>query len=193
MDARVARTRDAVMNAAMELLVENGPQALTVDAVVARSGVAKSTVYRHWATRDALVADVFGECAPNLVEPAADLRFEAALRQLVLDVVATMADERWKKMVPALVLLKTEQHAIAELDDRLSAQQTGIIGDVLERGVAEGALRADVLDDPEMAITLLLGPLLMAGLVESVPVDDTLADRVLDQFLTAHRPATVEV
>lgn len=54
MDARVARTHAAVMQAATDLLVEGGPNAMTVDAVVARSGVAKSTVYRHWATRDDL-------------------------------------------------------------------------------------------------------------------------------------------
>ena len=73
MDARVARTRETVMQAAMELLVEGGPGGLTVDAVVARSGVAKSTVYRHWADRDALVADVFNVCAPQMVEPDPDL------------------------------------------------------------------------------------------------------------------------
>ena len=56
MDPRIARTQKAVIDAATDLLVEGGPAALTMDAVVARSGVAKSTLYRHWETRDALVA-----------------------------------------------------------------------------------------------------------------------------------------
>ena len=60
MDARIERTQNAVMAAAADLVVEQGPAGLTVDAVVARSGVAKSTVYRHWATRDELVAALRG-------------------------------------------------------------------------------------------------------------------------------------
>src|ERR1700712_5954041 len=83
MNTRVARTHAAVMDAAIELLLEGGPDALTVDGVVARSGVAKSTVYRHWATRDELVADVFEHLAPKLDPPDPSLEFEDALRALV--------------------------------------------------------------------------------------------------------------
>src|SRR4029077_11891972 len=43
---RIARTRERVIRSATDLLVEGGPWAVTVDAVVARSGVAKSTIYR---------------------------------------------------------------------------------------------------------------------------------------------------
>ena len=51
-DPRVARSRTAVLDAATHLLVTGGPAAVTVDAVVAESGVAKSTIYRHWRSRD---------------------------------------------------------------------------------------------------------------------------------------------
>jgi AcrR family transcriptional regulator len=187
MDARVARTRDAVMQAATELLVEQGPGALTVDAVVARSGVAKSTLYRHWADRDALVADVFDTCAPHLVEPPSDLAFEPALRQLVLSTLTYMTDERWKRLVPALLLLKTEKAAIAALDDKMNRDQADVIGQVLQRGIDEGILRPEVGDDLDMSVTLLVGPILMAGLLGKVAVDEVLADRAVDQFLAANR------
>src|SRR5690606_191899 len=48
LDARVARSRATVLRTATDLLVEGGPSAVTIDAIVARSGVAKSTIYRHW-------------------------------------------------------------------------------------------------------------------------------------------------
>lgn len=175
------------MQAAMDLLVEGGPQALTVDAVVARSGVAKSTVYRHWADRDALVADVFNVCAPQMVEPDVDLPFDAALRQLVDASIEFMTDERWRRLVPALLVLKSEKTAIAALEDQMNRDQADVVGNVLRRGVAEGALRSEVTDDLQLAITLLVGPILMAGLTEMVPIDQVLADRVVDQFLAANR------
>jgi AcrR family transcriptional regulator len=194
MDPRVAKSHAAVMQAATDLLVEGGPDALTVDAVVARSGVAKSTVYRHWATRADLVDDVFHSCAPELQGVDAAATFDEALRQLVDELLAIMSDPQWRRLVPALMLLKSQQGGIAELDDEMKAQQNKVVGDVLRRGVAEGVLRPDVLEDVDLTITLLAGPVLMAGLVDSVPLDGVLAERVIDQFLRAHQavetPAT---
>ena len=103
------------MQAATDLLVEGGPNAMTVDAVVARSGVAKSTVYRHWATRDDLVNDVFHHCAPLLDLPADDEPFEQALRTLACSLVDMLSDPSWKRLMPAIMLLsghKTPKQAM---------------------------------------------------------------------------------
>ena len=186
MDPRVAKSHAAVMQAATDLLVEGGPDALTVDAVVARSGVAKSTVYRHWRTRDDLVADVFSHCAPLLEAVDDEAPFEAALGAVAAQLTATMADPRWKKLVPALVLLKSQVGAIADLEGEMHHRQTEVIGDLMARGVKEGVLRPEVLDDVERTITLFVGPIVMAGLVDSVELDRRFADEVVAQFLRAH-------
>lgn len=187
MDPRVAKTHAAVMQAATDLLVEGGPDALTVDAVVARSGVAKTTVYRHWATRDDLVFDVINNCAPLLRAPEPDAPFEEALLALARQMVELLADPGWRRLAPALILLKAEQAEMAELDEAMKARQSRVVEEILERGVAEGVIRTDVLDDLDMAGTLLIGPIVMAGLVDTVPLDDELVHRTVDQFLAAHR------
>src|ERR1700683_5289033 len=56
-DGRVERSRDTVLSAAFELLSQSGVGGFSVDAVSRRSGVAKTTIYRHWPTREALVID----------------------------------------------------------------------------------------------------------------------------------------
>ena len=53
---RSARVRSAVLAATLEVLVETGYDGMTVDAVAARAGVHKTTVYRRWPTKAALVA-----------------------------------------------------------------------------------------------------------------------------------------
>jgi AcrR family transcriptional regulator len=58
---RSARAHAAVLDAARELLREGGLPAATVDAIAARSGVSKATIYRHWPTRLAIAAEAFGE------------------------------------------------------------------------------------------------------------------------------------
>src|SRR2546429_7561340 len=49
-DPRVVRTKAAVLDAATTLLAE-GASTFTIEAVSARSGVAKTTIYPHWAFR----------------------------------------------------------------------------------------------------------------------------------------------
>ena len=58
---RSARAHDAVLTATRELLREGGLPAATVDAIAARSGVSKATIYKHWPSRIAVAAEAFGE------------------------------------------------------------------------------------------------------------------------------------
>jgi AcrR family transcriptional regulator len=183
MDPRVARTHDAVMQAATDLLLEGGPAALTVDGVVARSGVAKSTVYRHWATRDALVLDVLSSCAPHLETIDESLDFADALRALVESFAAVLGDEHWARVMPSMLMLKNELDPLTDLDNDMKQEQAAVVTGVLQRGVDEGALPAAVLDDVDLSVTLLAGPVLMAGLTGMVPLDEVLVDRVIAQFM----------
>jgi AcrR family transcriptional regulator len=184
MDPRIARTHAAVMAAATQLLTEGGPDALTMDAVVARSGVAKSTLYRHWATRDDLVADVFNSCAPHVEAPGEDLDAGAALVEVMRQLAASLRDPNWRRLLPALLLLRLRHPEIADIESDLSEQQQGILAEVLARCVEEGLVDPAVLDDLGRSLTLLVGPLVMASLLGQVEVDDALAESCVEQFLT---------
>ena len=188
MDPRIAKTHAAVMTAATELLVEGGPEALTVDGVVARSGVAKSTVYRHWATRDDLVADVFDNCAPDVDEPDPSLPAAESLRALTHQLARSLSDPRWQRLLPALLLLKLQHEPVAGIQDDISNQQLEVGERLLRRCVDDGVLAGSVLDDIEGSLALLVGPLVLASLFETPSIDDAFVDRVADQFLIAQRP-----
>jgi AcrR family transcriptional regulator len=181
MDPRIARTHQAVMDAASALLMEGGPSAITMDAVVLRSGVAKSTMYRHWATRDELVADVFGYLVPKMTAPDPSLDFEHALRSLVEQMLRNMADPRFRKTVPALLLLKMHQREIAAVEERINDDQRIVFAEVFQRGVVAGRVPAD--SDTDLLITLLVGPLMMAMMMDTADLDGSLAERAITQFL----------
>ena len=68
-DPRVSRTRAAVVQSAADLLIERGVAAVTIEAVVQRSGVTRSTIYRHWPTRGDIVAAAFTHLMPPSHEP----------------------------------------------------------------------------------------------------------------------------
>jgi AcrR family transcriptional regulator len=183
-DGRIARTRSAVLRSATDLLVEGGPSAVTIDAIVARSGVAKSTIYRHWESRDEVLVDAIERCAPALFPPDAALGFEHAVRAVVDQAYAALNDPEWARIIPALLLLKAHQTEIADLEERIGRHQDETLDTMVALGVAEGRLPADA--DVQEIAAQLIGPLVFAHLKGRPRITKAYAGRVADAFLRAH-------
>ena len=66
---RSERSRTAIVSATRELLLDRGFDKLSIEAVAARAGVGKQTIYRWWPSRHALAADVILEDADNILRP----------------------------------------------------------------------------------------------------------------------------
>jgi AcrR family transcriptional regulator len=85
-DPRVERTRSLVLGATRDLLSEVGVDRTCIELVAERSGVARSTIYRHWDNKPELVMDALAHLkseepeAEPTGEPEADLR--AMVREL---------------------------------------------------------------------------------------------------------------
>ncbi len=183
-DARVARSRASVIRAATDLLVESGPSAVTMDAIVARSGVSKATIYRHWKSRDDVLMSVIEECAPVLEASDPALGFEAALRSLASQICRTLNDPEWARIVPSLMMLKIHHAGIADIEQRIEHRQDESVAAVMRLGVAEGQLAAD--EDLAEVAAQLIGPLLFARLTGRPALSEQFAQRVVDRFLRAH-------
>src|SRR5256886_6103189 len=103
-DPRAARSREAILAAAYDLLAREGPGAITHQRVAQQAGVGRATVYRHWASPEDLLRDVlFSAELPFFATPALPLRhwLHAELRQL--------ADELALPAVASLALALMEQ------------------------------------------------------------------------------------
>lgn len=183
LDPRVARSRAKMLDAATELLVESGPRSVTVDAVAERSGVAKSTLYRHWASRQDLLVGLFRSHQPELPELPAELGFEDALVVLVGSIENAMGDPNWRKVLPALLSMRSHMPEVAEIFDEDQAEHLLLFASVLERGVAEGRVPAGT--EPALLMNLLVGPLVLAGMTEKAPLDEVAA-YVIERFLASY-------
>src|SRR5215472_5222689 len=91
-DARVRHSKDVVMATTYKLLSEEGLAGVTVDAVARRSGVAKTTIYRHWPSREALLLDACARKGPRFDIPDAE-SFPGDLRALVERVVEQLLSD----------------------------------------------------------------------------------------------------
>lgn len=111
---RSEKSRTAIVTATRELLLERGFDGLTIEAVAARAGVGKQTIYRWWPTRPALVADVMLEDADKIlasVDHTDDL--SADLVRWVGRLVASLTTPRGSAMLRILTVAGMEHEDTA--------------------------------------------------------------------------------
>ena len=155
-DPRRARSRARVLESAVAILREEGQPGLTIEAVAARSGVAKTTIYRQFADREELHVSALQESAPLVPVPrTADLvadvtAFCAALNDKLQhsdfgSLFATAIDGAERSESLAAILAGVGAERRRALDDRLRA------------AVNDGELPADT--DLGMLNSQLVGPL----------------------------------
>ncbi len=169
-DPRVVRSRQAVLDAATELLLADGLEAVTVEAVLGRSRVARSTLYRHWPGRAELLVDVFR----RLVPPAGEAPPPGPLRQRLETVALGVAREfRDTESAPMIVNLLNAAHFDPDLSgfcDQFTREKRAPLVSVLAAARSAGELRDDVTDDD--VVTLLIGPMVMRTVVMREVVED---------------------
>lgn len=187
---RVARSREKILRAATDLLVEYGPRAVTVDAVSEASGVAKSTLYRHWPSRNDLLVDVVRSNIPDIAQPDLGAGFARALRQLVDAAVVAFGDPRWSRIFPAITSLRMSMPDLDSFIESDSAEKKVALAEILELGVAEGVLPGPV--DVDDVANMLVGPLVFAAITATGEARSQerlaqLADYVVDRFIESYR------
>lgn len=169
-----------MLSSAAALVRERGFAAVTIEAIAACSGVAKTTIYRSWPSKAAVVMDaVTVETDPRLSFPDTGSAREDLRRQI--GAVATVfTDPAFGPLFVGLLAESQHDPALAEaLHDRLIAGRRAGAAEVLRRGVNRGELRADL--DIDVAIDALYGALYYRLLVSHQPLDADYADAVVGQ------------
>lgn len=182
---RSAEARDAVLAATLRLLEETGYGGITIEKVAARSGVAKSTIYRWWDSKPGLVMEAYQEAVdqrmptPDTGDVAADLTtFVAELYRVA---------ER-----PVRVRVLRGLMAEAQLDAAFEQAFRGfvrhrqaVVEDILRRAASRGDLPADI--DVGHAVDLVFGPFWYRLLVGHRPLDPAEAPRHVADLLNGLR------
>jgi AcrR family transcriptional regulator len=177
---RSDKARRAVIAAALELVAEKGYAAVTIEGIAARAGVAKTTIYRSWPSKAAVVMDaIFTESDPRISFPDTGSAREDLRRQMS-QVVALFTDPAFGK--PFVGLLAESQHDLALADalhNWLITSRRAGAAEVLRRGVERGELRSDV--DIEIAIDALYGAIYYRLLVSHEPLTKKFAVAVVHE------------
>ncbi|GII52345.1 TetR family transcriptional regulator [Planotetraspora thailandica] len=183
--ARSLRVREAVLRATRDLLWEGGLPAATVDAISARSGVSKATVYKHWPTKTAVAAEAFGRHMAETVPLPDTGTARGDLAEHVRQVSAFYASPAGAVFAQLLAACVTDPEGAPYFRAYFLHGRREAAGTLWERAVRQG--EADPSVDVETAIDVLFGPLifrLMSGHMELTPGEaDAISAAALDGLL----------
>ncbi|HEX3303746.1 MAG TPA: TetR/AcrR family transcriptional regulator [Thermomicrobiales bacterium] len=190
---RSERSRQAILGATRELLAEDGGvRALTVEAVAARAGVGKTTIYRRWRDKWELALDaVMIDMLPRFANPidVSDTRKE--LITFVDSVTKLWASPPYGPVMQGLISqIATEPELARVYRDQVVEPRREQLRPVIERGIARGDLRPDA--DVRLVHELLVGPILYRLLLSGPPLDRKLTTSLADAVLDSFKPRTAE-
>jgi AcrR family transcriptional regulator len=156
---RRAATREAIIDATLELLAERGFQAATMAAIAARAGVGKNTIYRRWPSKEELIADAIRELSAELDVPEeGDVR--ALLLHRLADFAHVFAHPLLGRILPGLLgELQRNPGFAAVYAERVVRPRHREMVALIRAARERGELRKDV--DPDVIADLLIGPPLL--------------------------------
>lgn len=155
----------AILAASLDLLAERGVAGTTVEAVAARAGVGKATVYRRWASREALIVDAVASVTAPL--PVPDLGSVRADLLQMLSAVGRRKPDSTERLLPRLLGEGGRNpELLRNLREHVIEPRRARFREVLQRGVARAELRADL--DLELAVDLLVAPVLYRRMIDGI-------------------------
>jgi len=183
---RSARVRAAVLSATLSELAERGYAGLSFEAVATRAGVHKTTVYRRWPERPALVLEALLEFSERTVPLPDRGSLHADLLAMAKAIAANLSAPEVAAVLRALIAARHEP-AIAAAVDRYWRARFDLVAEVVRRGMVRGELPADVSAD--LLIEALIGPLYLRALVTGEALDEKFVSGVVALVLAGARDA----
>jgi AcrR family transcriptional regulator len=182
-DPRVAKTKERVVSAGRALLDEEGPDAVTHLRIGEETGIARTTIYRHWPDRGSLLAAVLAE-APA-VEAELDRGDVRADLHAYFEMVRKGTGRRRDRHGMAHAVARAEHdRSFAAIRRERVERRIAPLREVLRRAVDRGELDAS-LDVEERAIDLI-APVFFRRFFLGEALDDDRIDTLIDVFMDRH-------
>lgn len=186
-DPRVERSRSAVRQATLAELGERGWSGLTIESVAARAGVARSTIYRHWPDRLALVTDALEVLNRQPIPTLSDREPRARVRTLLAHLAAALADPALSACVAALIQAGGQHPEVREFLHGYSARRGRALVEAVAAGVRAGDFPGTT--EPELAAQALSGAIFYRRFMTGEPFQAERVDELVDLVLGPHLPA----
>jgi AcrR family transcriptional regulator len=175
---RSARVRADALAATMAELAESGYAAVTLDRIARRAGVHKTTLYRRWGTREALVLEAMLEQAGRRVPIPDTGSLRDDLLALATAAAGTATTPQGEAMIRAVAAAGGHEKALAEHNKRFWVERLAMDGEIVTRAIGRG--EAAPATDPLVVIEAVLGPIYFRLLMTGEQPDREFIELVVD-------------
>ncbi|WP_370615266.1 TetR/AcrR family transcriptional regulator [Mumia sp. Pv 4-285] len=173
--------RAAVVEATIAELSDGGYAAVSLERVARRAGVAKTTLYRRWGTKEGLVLEAMLERAGTRVSVPDTGSLRADLLEFAETVATNAATPEVSAMARAVVAGAPHDSTLAAAARDFWAQRLALDAVIVSRGVDRGEAAADT--DPQRVIESVIGPIHLRLLLTGEPVDGDFLEGVVDTVI----------
>lgn len=162
---RSDEARRKAIEATSELIAERGVINLSIEEVAARSGVAKSTIYRHWSDRTSLIIDTVNASFQHVRVPdTGSLRGD--LEAFFGHMSRADLSGRAGQIMPCLVDAARRDPEMAAVLDRIGSEREHLIATIIERARQRGEIDEEFAGlDIEKLVGIVVGPIVFHKLV----------------------------
>jgi AcrR family transcriptional regulator len=177
---RTTRVRKIILDAAAELLIKEGHRAVTPHQVSKATGVARSTIYRHWPDPVSLLLDAIDSVlAPDHTLPTVgNLRIDLTT---ALESLRRRLNKRpFRTMFAALLDHATRSPKLVPAQRRFVSGVTAPLRSIIAEAIDDG--RLEQLLKPDEAAAQLVGPIFHQHVMMHVRISDDLIARTVDAF-----------
>ncbi|GAY15155.1 putative transcriptional regulator, TetR family protein [Mycobacterium sp. shizuoka-1] len=180
---RSARVRTAVLDAALQQLIEHGYEGLSIATVARIAGVAETTVYRHWPTPADLAAGAIGHLA-EIDNPVPDTGgLEDDLRALLSQISELLRRPGIERILRTAAALDAGNPVSVQARKAFWEKRFAGASVIARRAVQRGELPADT--DPQTLIEYLVAPTYVRLLLLDRPLDTDLLEGSVQRTLAA--------
>jgi len=180
---RSAEADEAILRAALELCARGGFEGATVEAVAARAGVGKATVYRRYPNRVGLAVAAATHVCSGLVDDVDTGSVREDLRLIAHGLVRMINVELTRVILAEIASTAARNAEVREAQQQFVATRRAVTARAIARGIARGELRPDT--DRDVLSDFVAAGLLHRGVTLGEPVDDRYADRLVDAAMRA--------
>ncbi|MDR6955463.1 AcrR family transcriptional regulator [Ancylobacter sp. 3268] len=177
LDKRVERSKASVLAETYRQLTQSGLSGVSIDEVSRASGVSKTTIYRHWPSRSALLIDACSRLGGAYPPPDTGA-VRADLQVLLTNLAKQLQIAAWASVYPSII-------DAAERDPEIAAMQCGLHETfmapfhlVVERAKDRGEVERD--RSAADLIAAAVGPLFYRRWFSKEPINADFVDAIID-------------
>ena len=182
-DPRIERTRTVVLASTVEVICERGFSGASIDAISKRSGVARSTIYRHWPSREDLLLE-----AVRVLLGRSESFEPTELRKDLISIATflstSLATEPTGTIVASLIAEARRDQEVAKLHERFVKQRLEVATRMIEAAIERGDLPPGTV--PASMATDLAAPIFFKALAMRETPEPDWIESLVDRWIAAY-------